>query len=88
MKYFFEAGVGSIPVFSMTETAVKASGTGARRPVDVCFARTGTEWRLPQQAENRFRVTKALLAEEWVLKKSFKIWKNFRLILFVSWSRI
>ncbi|WP_373126696.1 hypothetical protein [Dielma fastidiosa] len=23
----------------------------------------------PQQAENRFRVTKALLAEEWVLKK-------------------
>ena len=35
-----------------------------------------------------FRVTKALLAEEWVLKKSFKIWKNFRLILFVSWSRI
>ena len=41
-----------------------------------------------QQAENRFRVTKALLAEEWVLKKSFKIWKNFRLILFVSWSRI
>ena len=22
----------------------------------------------PQQAENRFRVTKALLAEEWVLK--------------------
>lgn len=42
----------------------------------------------PQQAENRFRVTKALLAEEWILKKSFKIWKNFRLILFVSWSRI
>ena len=23
----------------------------------------------PQQAENRFRVTKALLAEEWILKK-------------------
>ena len=102
MKYFFEAGVGSIPAFSMAETAVKASGTGARRPVDVCFARTGverrhsspmpqaafygdwgrtrsggprfcadlgfartrTEWRLPQRAENRFRVTKALLAEE------------------------
>ena len=74
--------------FSLAGTAVKASGTGARRPVDVCFARTGTEWRLPQQAENRFRVTKALLVEEWVLKKSFKIWKNFRLILFVSWSRI
>ena len=47
------------------------------------------DWGVPQQAENRFRVTKALLAaEEWVLKKSFKIWKNFRLILFVSWSRI
>ena len=30
----------------------------------------------------------SLTAEEWVLKKSFKIWKNFRLILFVSWSRI
>ena len=51
----------------MAETAVKASGTGAGRPVDVCFARTGTEWRLPQQAENRFRDTKALLAEEWIL---------------------
>ena len=49
----------------MAETAVKASGTGAGRPVDVCFARTGTEWRLPQQAENRFRDTKALLAEEF-----------------------
>ena len=59
--------------FSLAGTAVKASGTGAGRPVDVCFARTGTEWRLPQQAENRFRDTKALLAEEWVLKKSFKI---------------
>ena len=38
---------------------------GARGPVDLGFARTGTEWRLPQQAENRFRDTKALLAEEW-----------------------
>ena len=38
---------------------------GARGPVDHGFARTGTEWRLPQQAENRFRDTKALLAEEW-----------------------
>ena len=37
---------------------------GARGPVDLGFAPTGTEWRLPQQAENRFRVTKALLAEE------------------------
>ena len=53
----------------MAETAVKASGTGAGRPVDVCFARTGTEWRLPQQAENRFRVTKALLAEEQHLRE-------------------
>ena len=35
---------------------------GARGPVDLGFARTGTEWRLPQQTENRFRVTKALLA--------------------------
>ena len=57
-------------------TAVKASGTGAKQ--------TGVERRLLQQAENRFRVTKALLAEEWVLKKSFKIRKNFGLILFVS----
>ena len=30
MKYFFEAGVGSIPAFSMAETAVKASGTDAQ----------------------------------------------------------
>ena len=37
---------------------------GARGSVNLGFARTGTEWRLPQQAENRFRVTKALLAEE------------------------
>ena len=30
MKYFFEAGVGSIPAFSMARTAVKASGTDAQ----------------------------------------------------------
>ena len=63
--------------FSLAGTAVKASGTGARRPVDVCFVRTGVERRcvarcrrqrsmgiceFPQQAENRFRVTKPLLA--------------------------
>ena len=30
MKYFFEAGVGSIPAFSMAGTAVKASGTDAQ----------------------------------------------------------
>ena len=45
MKYFFEAGVGSIPAFSMAETAVKASGTGARRPVDVCSAQTKADHR-------------------------------------------
>ena len=43
---------------------------GARGPVDLGFARTGTEWRLPQQAENRFRVTKALLAEDLCLMRS------------------
>ena len=53
-------------LFSLAGTAVKASGTDAQDgPVDLGFARTGTEWRLPQQAENRFRDTKALLAEEW-----------------------
>jgi hypothetical protein len=31
----------------------------------------------PQQAENRFRVTKALLAEEWVLKNRSKIGRTF-----------
>ena len=40
--------------FSMAGTAVKASGMGARRPVDVCFARTGVERRrsspMPQAA--------------------------------------
>ena len=30
MKYFFEAGVGSIPAFSMARTAVKAFGTDAQ----------------------------------------------------------
>ena len=30
MKYFFEAGMGSIPAFSMAGTAVKASGTDAQ----------------------------------------------------------
>ena len=100
-KCFFEAGVMiHSGVFYLAGTAVKAFGTGARHPVDVCFARIGDAadrcrrqrskgiGEFPQQAENRFRVTKALLAEEWILKKSFKIWKNFRLILFVSWSRI
>ena len=43
---------------------------GARGPEDLGFARTGTEWRLPQQAENRFRVTKALLAEDLRLMRS------------------
>ncbi|MFQ8743312.1 MAG: hypothetical protein ACLSAK_10325 [Clostridium sp.] len=62
---FFEAGVMFTLAFSLAGTAVKASGTDAQDgPVDLGFARTGTEWRLPQQAENRFRVTKALLAED------------------------
>ena len=43
---------------------------GARGPVDLGLARIGTEWRLPQQAENRFRVTKALLAEDLRLVRS------------------
>ena len=30
MKYFFEAGVGSIPAFSMAGTAVKASEADAQ----------------------------------------------------------
>ena len=30
MKYFFEAGVGSVPAFSMAGTAVKAFGTDAQ----------------------------------------------------------
>ena len=72
--------------FSLAGTAVKASGTDAQPDAAGSVLRGIGEF--PQQAENRFRVTKALLAEEWVLKKSFKIWKNFRLILFVSWSRI
>ena len=80
MKYFFEAGVGKHPGFSLAGTAVKASRCRRQRSMGI--------GEFPQQAENRFRVTKALLAEEWILKKSFKIWKNFRLILFVSWSRI
>ena len=72
--------------FSLAGTAVKASGTDAQLDAEGSVLRGLGSF--PQQAENRFRVTKALLAEEWVLKKSFKIWKNFRLILFVSWSRI
>lgn len=85
MKYFFEAGMGSIPVFLWQELPLKhPNGCAAR-----CRRqRSMGIGEFPQQAENRFRVTKALLAEEWILKKSFKIWKNFRLILFVSWSRI
>ena len=83
MKYFFEAGMGSIPVFLWQELPLKHPKR-MRSPMP----QKGIG-EFPQQAENRIRVTKALLAaEEWILKKSFKIWKNFRLILFVSWSRI
>ena len=68
---FFEAGVMFTLAFSLAGTAVKASGTDAQDgPVDLGFARTGTEWRLPQQAENRFRVAKALLAEDLRLMRS------------------
>ena len=44
MKYFYEAGVGSIPAFSLAGTAVKASGTGAKQ--------TGVERRLLQQQKS------------------------------------
>ena len=86
MKYFFEAGMGSIPVFLWQELPLSIRNGCAAR----CRRqRSMGIGEFPQQAENRIRVTKALLAaEEWILKKSFKIWKNFRLILFVSWSRI
>ena len=43
-------------------TAVKASGTDAQPDVTGSVLRGLGEF--PQQAENRFRVTKALLAEE------------------------
>ena len=85
MKYFFETGVGSIPVFLWQELPLKHP---ERMRSPIRRQRSKGIGEFPQQAENRFRVTKALLAEEWVLKKSFKIWKDFRLILFVSWSRI
>ena len=49
----------------------RSMGIGsARGSLNLGFARTGTEWRLPQQAENRFRVTKALLAEDLRLMRS------------------
>ena len=43
MKYFFEAGVGNIPAFSMAGTAVKASGTDAQ-DVRWTSALRGPEW--------------------------------------------
>ena len=55
--------------FSLAGTAVKASETGVKQ--------TGVEWRLLQQAENRFRVTKALLAEKWILKNRSKFGRTF-----------
>ena len=70
MKYFFEAGVGSIPAFSLAGTAVKASGTDAQ--LDAEGSVLSGLGSFPQQAENRFRVTKALLAEEWILKNRSK----------------
>ena len=60
--------------FSMAGTAVKASDTGARHPVDVCFARNGVETsptgrafvlRKPclQKSERRFERTIFCLLE-------------------------
>ena len=61
MKYFFEAGVGSIPAFSMARTAVKASGTDAQPD-----AAGSVLWGLGSFPNKQgFHVTKALLAEEW-----------------------
>ena len=49
----------------------RSMGIGsARGSLNLGFARTGTEWRLHQQAENRFRDTKALLAEDLRLMRS------------------
>ncbi len=68
MKYFFEAGVGSIPAFSLAGTAVKASGTDAQPD-----AAGSVLWGLGRFPNKQgFRVTKALLAEEWILKNRSK----------------
>lgn len=56
-------GTGQIKLRYVYDMFVARFG-GARSSVDLGFAPTGTEWRLTQQAENRFRDTKALLAEE------------------------
>ena len=56
-------------LFSLAGTAVKASGTDAQPD-----AAGSVLWGLGSFPNKQgFRVTKALLAEEWVLKKSFKI---------------
>ena len=73
-------------LFSLAGTAVKESGTDAQPD-----AAGSVLWGLgsfPNKQKIAFVSRKPCLPEEWVLKKSFKIWKNFRLILFVSWSRI
>ena len=49
--------------FSLTGTAVKASGTDAQP--DAAGSVLRGLGNFPNQAENRFRVTKALLAEEF-----------------------
>lgn len=61
--------------FSLAGTAVKASGTDAQPDAAGSVLRGLGEF--PQQAENRFRVTKALLAEEWVLKNRSKFGRTF-----------
>ena len=71
--------------FSLAGTAVKASGTDAQPDAAGSVLRG-----LGSSPTSR----KSLSCHESPAcrrvdsKKSFKIWKNFRLILFVSWSRI
>ena len=70
-EYYAHAAPG---FFSLAGTAVKASGTDAAR----CRRqRSMGIGEFPQQAENRFRVTKALLAEEWILKNRSKFGRTF-----------
>ena len=61
--------------FSLAGTAVKASGTDAQ--LDAAGSVLWGLGEFPQQAENRFRVTKALLAEEWILKNRSKFGRTF-----------
>ena len=88
-EYYAHAAPG---FFSLAGTAVKASGTDAQLDAagSVLWGLGAHEVRwtsvlrgpersgdFPQQAENRFRVTKALLAEEWILKNRSKFGRTF-----------